>query len=56
MRSSDLIPIVLALVGLVFFMAGAGNRGLKAGSSILVVVLGAIIFALIFGVVLRRTL
>jgi hypothetical protein len=56
MSSGELIPIVLILVALVFLMAGAGNRGIKAGGSILVVIAGALVVALLWGLVLRRTL
>jgi hypothetical protein len=40
------------LIGLVFFMAGGGSRGLQASRSVLFVIAGFLIFSAVFAVML----
>lgn len=49
------VPMLFA-IGLVIMMAGPGDRKIRMGESILVVIVGAIIAALIFGFVVSQTL
>lgn len=50
------LPITIILIGLVVVMAGMGDKGLRVGGSIVAVILAFIVLAILFGVVVARTL
>ena len=47
---------MLLAIGMVILMAGPGQKKIRAGESILLVILGAIVFAALFTLVVSRTL
>jgi hypothetical protein len=50
------IPITILLIGMVVIMAGMGDKGLRAGGSIVAVILAFVVLAILFGIVVARTL
>lgn len=56
LTGSFLVFSVLALLGLVMLMAQMGGHGTEATRKILVVIGGFILLALVFGLVLARTI
>ena len=46
------VAIMAILIALVFFMAGGGSRGLQASRSVLLVVVGFLIFVAVFALLL----
>jgi hypothetical protein len=50
------LPAMLLAIGVVILMAGPGQKKVRAGESIILVIIGAIIMAVIFGLVVSRTL
>jgi hypothetical protein len=50
------IPAVLILLAIVYVMAGAGRKGARAGESIVLVIIAFLVLAILFGLVVARTL
>jgi hypothetical protein len=56
MTTKEILPMLVILIGIVMLMAGMGGRGLAAGRSILFVIAGFLLLALLFGTVVARAL
>ena len=54
MRYVPAVLIMLGLIGLVVINAGGGREGLKVGRSILVVVGGLVLMAVLFGLLITK--
>lgn len=54
MRYVPVIAIMTGLIALVVINAGAGREGLKVGQSILMVVGGLILMAVLFGLLITK--
>lgn len=50
------LPAIIILIGIVMLMAGPGRKGIRAGEQIGLVIVGFLVLAILFGLVVARTL